>query len=412
MERGVRYVGNRTIADRLRRFTGRIWNRDKVKDSDTLTQEQFQALVVAVKDVEKELYDLVGLILKYSVRGEKESYQLAMRLLRILVSDEPLQQFLHFPLPSFVLKLVRRLSLWHEQKARHCLQVLCPFIYELFVHFGVNSMPYEIVAVLKEAARRALQIQQLAEARRGMPVKLEEGDESGGSDREGNRYKTTGCFYGMDAKRARPPYSRDTVGRETGTDASACSKSFPAYKEITGGAMILWCRHRIALGFHIIPKSEGRNDVFSAMLTHWSEAPRVVCYDFACDLMQYSTAREPLYFKKTLFLVDRLHMKNHTACSECFAMKSFHESGAKEYFNFNDSAAETGNALLKKIRTSCLFMSPGRFMDYVRLFLEVQNRRRLHILTMQQHKHIHHIHEQTETSFGFDHMIDYIEQLH
>lgn len=135
----------------------------------------------------------------------------------------------------------------------------------------------------------------------------------------------------------------------------------------------------IAVGFHIIPKSEGRNDLFSAMLTHWPVAPRVVCYDFSWDLMQYSKVREPAYFKHTMFVIDRLHIKNHTTCTEAFSLKSYHNSGAQLYCNFPGQAAEAGNALLRWIRLSCLYMSNGRFMDYVRL-----NRRRAKIVAIQK----------------------------
>jgi hypothetical protein len=35
--------------------------------------------------------------------------------------------------------------------------------------------------------------------------------------------------------------------------------------------------------FHVIQKTEGRNDPFSAMMTFLKEAPRIVVVDFGCS---------------------------------------------------------------------------------------------------------------------------------
>ena len=37
-----------------------------------------------------------------------------------------------------------------------------------------------------------------------------------------------------------------------------------------------WCSHSIAYGFHCISNAEGRNNVFSALYTHWRMAPNWV----------------------------------------------------------------------------------------------------------------------------------------
>lgn len=40
-------------------------------------------------------------------------------------------------------------------------------------------------------------------------------------------------------------------------------------------------------------------------------APSVIIYDNACNLHSYCMNRDPIFFKKTRFLVDRLHWRNH-----------------------------------------------------------------------------------------------------
>ncbi|KAF8515245.1 hypothetical protein BU17DRAFT_17446, partial [Hysterangium stoloniferum] len=56
-----------------------------------------------------------------------------------------------------------------------------------------------------------------------------------------------------------------------------------------------WCYHLICLGFHIISIAEGRNDVFSAIYTHWPIAPKIIVYDFTCQLASYCLIPEPSF---------------------------------------------------------------------------------------------------------------------
>ncbi|KAJ2925556.1 hypothetical protein H1R20_g11539, partial [Candolleomyces eurysporus] len=85
-----------------------------------------------------------------------------------------------------------------------------------------------------------------------------------------------------------------------------CGKYYTQYGErrLTGGIMVAWCTHSVCYGFHCIPESEGRNDVFSAMMTRWPVAPKRVIYDFACALGPYCMLQEPTFFKNTFFTID------------------------------------------------------------------------------------------------------------
>jgi hypothetical protein len=54
------------------------------------------------------------------------------------------------------------------------------------------------------------------------------------------------------------------------------------------GIFIFTCPHGGALGFHMIPVAEGRNDAFTPLTTRFPEGlePLYVIYDFACQLME------------------------------------------------------------------------------------------------------------------------------
>jgi hypothetical protein len=43
----------------------------------------------------------------------------------------------------------------------------------------------------------------------------------------------------------------------------------------------------------MMPTAEGRDDVFSAILSYWKTATQMIIYDFAYQLAPYCLAREP-----------------------------------------------------------------------------------------------------------------------
>ncbi|KAK4697629.1 hypothetical protein P7C70_g8182, partial [Phenoliferia sp. Uapishka_3] len=110
-------------------------------------------------------------------------------------------------------------------------------------------------------------------------------------DIEEEDWRGTGVVYGKPKIRERPAYCRFQDGGGTGAagtgwgraptaeqrdaeklekDAEkSCQKYYSRYTEArqTGGIMGGWCPHAFSLGFHNIPRAEGRNDVFSAMFT-------------------------------------------------------------------------------------------------------------------------------------------------
>ncbi|TEB10932.1 hypothetical protein FA13DRAFT_1759730 [Coprinellus micaceus] len=120
----------------------------------------------------------------------------------------------------------------------------------------------------------------------------------------------TGCFYSLPPIRHRPIYP-SIPGDSKKTRLFAWRAG--AY----GGIMVAWCMHSVCYGFHHMPTSEGRNDVFSAMVTRWPIAPEQVVYDFACALGPYCMLREPEFFKNTLFAIDDFHAKDHTKSICC-----------------------------------------------------------------------------------------------
>jgi hypothetical protein len=191
----------------------------------------------------------------------------------------------------------------------------------------------------------------------------------------------TGCYYGKPQIRQRPsyPHLRDDLQADpSGKRGAKCSKYYAQYGEqrLTGGIMCVWCTHSICFGFHCIPRGEGRNDVFSALITRWEKAPKRVIYDFACALGPYCMTREPDFFANTLFQIDDFHAKGHTKCSPA-AFLSAYSNIDPRLRQVNSSAAECGNSGITRIRKSVSYMSQDRAIWYTKVFLSIWNRHRI-----------------------------------
>ncbi|CAK5264412.1 unnamed protein product [Mycena citricolor] len=195
----------------------------------------------------------------------------------------------------------------------------------------------------------------------------------------------TGCHYGLPKIRDRPRYPKlkyDASNEVGGKRGAKCSKFYSQYGErrLTGGIMCVWCTHSVCYGFHCIPKGEGRNDVFSALITRWETAPKRVIYDFACALGPYCMTREPTFFANTQFLIDDFHSVGHTKCSEAAFLKTYCRVDPR-LSRINSSAGECGNSGLGRIRKSVSYMSQSRAILYTRVFLCIWNRLRIRKLT-------------------------------
>ncbi|KAJ7039477.1 hypothetical protein C8F04DRAFT_949403 [Mycena alexandri] len=194
----------------------------------------------------------------------------------------------------------------------------------------------------------------------------------------------TGCCYGMPKIRERPVYPRlkhDTRPDPGGKRGAKCSKYYSQYgeKRLTGGIMCVWCTHSICYGFHCIPKGEGRNDVFSALITRWERPPKRVIYDFACALGPYCMTREPEFFAETQFLIDDFHAVGHSKCAPAAFLKTYCAVDPR-LRHINSSAGECGNSGISRIRKSVSYMAQDRAIVYTKVFLSIWNRQRIRSL--------------------------------
>ena len=331
-------------------------------------------------------------------------------LISALCTDMPITQLIRSPGHLLLRDLVNNPLLFLQDRYRRSLHVYSPMLYDVFNGYFLSSklaaIPPLAMEVLKQCLDRLMEVQKECHLPNGASSnrlpELPKDDPRALHDGVNYRFRQTGCYYGaapirircrygqLDENRAAPKSSSN--GFDTGagldgakeqkdvvSDAVDCQKFYSRFKMWSGGLMVGWCRHRVAIGFHMIPKMEGRNDVFSAIVTRWKKPPRTIVYDNACAQQKYDFLREPDFFKSTLHVIDELHSNNHT-CPECFKIGYFKASGHPIYHCLNCSAGETGNAHLAHIKSSARYMNKETLMEFARLSLEVHNRQRIQLL--------------------------------
>jgi hypothetical protein len=138
--------------------------------------------------------------------------------------------------------------------------------------------------------------------------------------------------------RGLPPWAADTARKDTDTQ---CTKAQLRHNGLTPGLFLIFCAHGICLGFMLMPQCEGPSMLFKLLFTRFRHGmqhfipfqsngklsciaeniysllllagPKRIVYDNCCNLMRYCLRRAPRFFSETQFLIDRLHIFNHTA---------------------------------------------------------------------------------------------------
>lgn len=182
-------------------------------------------------------------------------------------------------------------------------------------------------------------------------------------------YVGTGICSGLVRVRDRHPCAMDTI---TENEGSECRHGFREGKRNTGGVFTVFCKHGVCYSFFILPKAEGRNEVYSWIITHLASAPKLIVYDFACALHEYFLNRSPAYVKYTQFCVDRIHWFNHRLCGSGYNLSMY-----PQHKGVNSQLAEQGNSSLAQVEDAASCMNQTHFMQNLAFYLSCWNQGKL-----------------------------------
>lgn len=179
---------------------------------------------------------------------------------------------------------------------------------------------------------------------------------------------TTGVCSGLPQLRNRPMFAADAKKQSNET---GCRHEFLGGAEKTGGVMTVFCEHGVCYAAFIIPKAEGRDELFSFIIKYLRRPPEIVVYDFACAFQEYCLNRLPGWFKNTEFFIDRTHWPGHKTCTLAYCL-----SLIKKLNHLNSQAAEQCNSVLRLYERTLSRMSQVPFMLCLRLVLDNWNRKK------------------------------------
>jgi hypothetical protein len=155
---------------------------------------------------------------------------------------------------------------------------------------------------------------------------------------------------------------------------AACGKYANRRSRFMPGVLLVFCLdHGTFLGFHVMHNHESPRTLFELFFTRWRVAPRLICYDNACNLAKFCLAREYAFFKRTKFVIDKLHFYAHKLCSPVYN-PYFHW----ELDDCNTQLCEQFNKDLSGMKTQLIYFSWTPWLFHLQAFIFMARANREH----------------------------------
>jgi hypothetical protein len=152
-----------------------------------------------------------------------------------------------------------------------------------------------------------------------------------------------------------------------------CNKTAGSHPNLCAGLLVFSCPHCVIIGYEPMRGGESPAAVFRVLLQRFPAPPALVCYDNACKAYDYMANREPAWFRKTQWIVDCFHSRNHRSCSRDF-LATTHTN--PDISRLNTSGPEQINAQLGRLSRSLAYTKPALFHRTLRAFIALLNRSR------------------------------------
>ena len=140
---------------------------------------------------------------------------------------------------------------------------------------------------------------------------------------------------------------------------------------LTPGIFTLYCQDGVCYGFEVLRSCKSPRHPFQLFTTRFNSPPSVIVYDNACQLHICALNREPQWFKRTLFVVDRFHWHGHV--HGVFKWLQ-HRHVYHTHKDLNSQVNEQANAGLQHIKSQLAYMTFDNFVFHLYLFLCLKNK--------------------------------------
>ena len=163
-------------------------------------------------------------------------------------------------------------------------------------------------------------------------------------------------------------------------ESKNCTKNYPEACGITGGLGHLTCQHRITKGFTAMKNGESpamfAKPLFKRLPKRVKARRRVFIYDNCCNFHRYVLRRFPWRSRWFLFVVDRHHLCNHTACSSSYDMSQY-----RYLDKVNSQLCEQRNNSLRKMSTTLAYYEFHNYLRILELFFAYTNLKVKNVIT-------------------------------
>ncbi len=154
-----------------------------------------------------------------------------------------------------------------------------------------------------------------------------------------------------------------------------CKKVFPTSSKHTSGFFLILCTCSRRCVYLIGDMDAGESSRYprDALINRFPIAPKYIFYDDGCKFHLYCMARDPIYFFKTIFLIDSLHYANHIAICSC----SYHREFYKDYAGIGEVDSQACEQFFSRIRRTIAIviqrMNPANAILYFAVFCIFHN---------------------------------------
>jgi CxC4 like cysteine cluster associated with KDZ transposases len=171
-----------------------------------------------------------------------------------------------------------------------------------------------------------------------------------------------------------PIYSIPSVDIGAESIEKRCTKNYKEKGACGAGILPFWClEHKKCLGWVILESAESPKTISEILITRFPQA-QIVMYDNSCKLHDYMLNRFPNACTDMVFMIDKLHIKNHDNCAPTYSAFAYDSL----LCGISTVLAEQRNSTLARLKRTAPHMTFRMFVALLRFATAKGNRDQNH----------------------------------